>query len=151
MVKKFNEWVTTNTREYEGINTMSIDDISEYLLNTYPKYKKGNRVYSTKQDGLIEPAEDGITMEILKGVDFIISNVRGREYECFLHFDDKEKSVDYLKSIKEMCLLKEMSVVGIEVINVCPLDNEPLTIEFCVNVIDTMIESDPDNAVYIKA
>ena len=67
----------------------------------------------------------------------------------YLH---KDAEYDALKCEQFDALVNDIeNVEGIECIKVSPLDSEVLTLDFCVNVIDRISESDPNNAYYIKA
>ena len=157
-IKKFSEFIkeSIDVDSFEDINSLSVDDICDYLINVYPKYQNPRSHYShqypTTKD-ILEADEDGISMQIVSNVDFIISNTRG-QYECFLYFDEgfpEEKKRGYFDVITDICSLEKDNVEGIECIKVSPLDSKVLTLDFCVNIIDRIIESDPDNAHYIKA
>ena len=155
-IKKFSEFIkeSIDVDSFEDINTLSVDDICDYLINVYPKYQNPfNRHYQYPTKDILKSNEDGISIQIVTNVDFIISNTRG-QYECFLHFDKKipeEKKRGYFDVITDICSLEKDNVEGIECIKVSPLDSEVLTLDFCVNVIDRISESDPNNAYYIKA
>ncbi len=155
-IKKFSEFIkeSIDFDSFEDINSLSIDDICDYLINVYPKYQNpNNRHYQYPTKDIIKPSDDGISMQIVTNVDFIISNTRG-QYECFLYFDKgfpEEKKRGYFDVITDICSLEKDNVEGFECIKVSPLDSKVLTLDFCVNVIDRISESDPDNAYYIKA
>ena len=154
-IKKFSEFIkeSIDVDSFEDINSLSIDDICDYLINVYPKYQVPNDSRQCLTKDVIRPNEDGISMQIVKNADFIICNTRG-QYECFLHFDKgfpEERKRGYFDVIADICSLEEDNVEGIECIKVSPLDSKVITLDFCVNVIDRISESDPDNAYYIKA
>lgn len=154
-IKKFSEFIkeSIDVDSFEDINSLSADDICDYMINMYPKYQVPTERYQHPTKDMLKSNEDGISMQIVTNVDFIISNIRG-QYECFLHFDKgfpEEKKRGYFDVITDICSLEKDNVEGIECIKVSPLDSEVLTLDFCVNVIDRISESDPNNAYYIKA
>ena len=154
-IKKFSEFIkeSIDVDSFEDINSLSIDDICDYMINVYPKYQVPTSRHQYPTKDMLKSNEDGISMQIVTNVDFIISNARG-QYECFLHFDKRlpeEKKRGYFDVITDICSLEKDNVEGIECIKVSPLDSEVLTLDFCVNVIDRISESDPNNAYYIKA
>ena len=154
-IKKFSEFIkeSIDVDSFEDINSLSIDDICDYLINVYPKYQVPTERHQYPTKDMLKSNEDGISMQIVTNVDFIISNTRG-QYECFLYFDKRlpeEKKRGYFDVITDICSLEKDNVEGIECIKVSPLDSEVLTLDFCVNVIDRISESDPNNAYYIKA
>ena len=154
-IKKFSEFIkeSIDVDSFEDINSLSADDICDYMINMYPKYQVPTERYQYPTKDMLKSYEDGISMQIVTNVDFIISNTRG-QYECFLHFDKgfpEEKKRGYFDVITDICSLEKDNVEGIECIKVSPLDSEVLTLDFCVNVIDRISESDPNNAYYIKA
>ena len=154
-IKKFSEFIkeSIDVDSFEDINSLSADDICDYLINVYPKYQVPTNHHQYPTKDMLKSNEDGISMQIVTNVDFIISNARG-QYECFLHFDKglpEEKKRGYFDVITDICSLEKDNVEGIECIKVSPLDSEVLTLDFCVNVIDRISESDPNNAYYIKA
>lgn len=154
-IKKFSEFIkeSIDVDSFEDINSLSADDICDYLINVYPKYQVPTNHHQYPTKDMLKSNEDGILMQIVTNVDFIISNARG-QYECFLHFDKRlpeEKKRGYFDVITDICSLEKDNVEGIECIKVSPLDSEVLTLDFCVNVIDRISESDPNNTYYIKA
>ena len=154
-IKKFSEFIkeSIDVDSFEDINSLSVDDICDYMINMYPKYQVPTNHHQYPTKDMLKSNEDGISMQIVTNVDFIISNARVR-YECFLHFDKRlpeEKKRGYFDVITDICSLEKDNVEGIECIKVSPLDSEVLTLDFCVNVIDRISESDPNNAYYIKA
>ena len=154
-IKKFSEFIkeSIDVDSFEDINSLSIDDICDYMINVYPKYQVSTSRHQYPTKDMLKSNEDGISMQIVTNVVFIISNTRG-QYECFLHFDKgfpEEKKRGYCNVITDICSLEKDNFEGIECIKVSPLDSEVLTLDFCVNVIDRISESDPNNAYYIKA
>ena len=154
-IKKFSEFIkeSIDVDSFEDINSLSADDICDYLINVYPKYQVPTNHHQYPTKDMLKSNEDGISMQIVTNVDFIISNARG-QYECFLHFDKRlpeEKKRGYFDVITDICSLEKDNVEGIECIKVSPLDSEVLTLDFCVKVIDRISESDHNNAYYIKA
>ena len=77
-IKKFSEFIkeSIDVDSFEDINSLSVDDICDYLINVYPKYQNPNnhRQFPTKD--MLKSNEDGISMQIVTNVDFIISNVK---------------------------------------------------------------------------
>ena len=170
-IKKFSEFINESiwsdiqdrsmgktVRREDDINLMSEEDICDYMINMYPKYRNPThhsalkyRLFPTKD--ILKPSTDGFSMQIVTNVDFVISNIRGQQYECFLYFDKgfpEEKKRGYLDAITDICSLEKDNVEGFKCFKVSPLDSEVLTLDFCVNVIDRIIEIDPDEAYYIK-
>ena len=68
-----------------------------------------------------------------------------------LSIPHSKESITCQDLVIHSAIIKSDNVEVIECIKVSPLDSEVLTLDFCVNVIDRISESDPNNAYYIKA